>query len=374
MTIIFISNFMNHHQLPLCLELYKCLGDGFKFIAFFDMPKTRIDLGYSEMNKRYPFIVCKSDVDEEEIRKMSISCDILIIGSAPDKYMEERLSVGKITIKYSERYFKNKGYCLEYINNLLCSLKHIRKYQNKPLYYLCASAYTATDVNKFANFRGRTYKWGYFPKVNLIENIEEVIKNKKTNSLIWVGRFIDWKHPEVAVNIVKRLVNEGYNPSLKMIGNGLLLDDIRKQIKDENLENYICAEGAVAVEEVHRYMKESQIFLFTSDQREGWGAVLNEAMGNACAVVANFATGSAPYLVDDGVNGYSYKEEEELYKKVKELLENSALRERLSKNAYKTISETWSAKTAAYRLIELCGSLMRNEACDLYDDGPCSRT
>ena len=34
-------------------------------------------------------------------------------------------------------------------------------------------------------------------------------------------------------------------------------------------------------------MEKADIFLFTSDRREGWGAVANEAMNSACALVVS---------------------------------------------------------------------------------------
>lgn len=44
-------------------------------------------------------------------------------------------------------------------------------------------------------------------------------------------------------------------------------------------------------------MRESHIFIFTSDRGEGWGVVLSEAMANGCTVVASNKIGAAPFLV-----------------------------------------------------------------------------
>ena len=37
-------------------------------------------------------------------------------------------------------------------------------------------------------------------------------------------------------------------------------------------------------------MEQADIYLFTSDRNEGWGAVANEAMNSACAMVADAIT------------------------------------------------------------------------------------
>ena len=119
-------------------------------------------------------------------------------------------------------------------------------------------------------------------------------------------------------------------------------------------------------------MEQSQIFLFTSDRNEGWGAVLNESMNSACAVVANRAIGSVPFLIDDGVNGDIYEDGniDDLYQKVKAILDHPARRIEKSKNAYTTITEEWNAETAAERFVALvdeCGAKPKP-----FHNGPCS--
>lgn len=54
-------------------------------------------------------------------------------------------------------------------------------------------------------------------------------------------------------------------------------------------------------------MREHDIFTFTSNKREGWGAVLNEAMSCGCACVVSDLIGAAPYLIKAGINGYTFK-------------------------------------------------------------------
>ena len=44
--------------------------------------------------------------------------------------------------------------------------------------------------------------------------------------------------------------------------------------------------GALKPADVRKEMERADIFLFTSDYKEGWGAVLNEAMNARCAIVA----------------------------------------------------------------------------------------
>ena len=375
MKLVYISNYMNHHQLPLCLELRRLLGEDFKFIAMIPVSEERKRLGYSDMNKDHDFVISVTDegIGDDEIIKMCNECDILLVGSANDKYFHKRLKMGKPTIKCSERYFKNDQRLRDLPRNLLCALKHIKRYEKYPLYYLCASAYTKEDVNKFADYSGRTFKWGYFPAIVEVAAPEALLEGKKPGSILWVARFLDWKHPEAVLYVAKRLRDEGYDFNVEMLGIGPMYDEFVAKIEAEGLCDLVKAPGSVLSGEVQEKMRLSQIFMFTSDRREGWGAVLNESMGNGCAVVASVLAGSTPYLVKDGENGFTYSEKEELYEKVKLLLDDKERCEKMSVAAYETISETWNAKNAARRLCEFCRAIMSGKDLDVFEDGPCSR-
>lgn len=91
------------------------------------------------------------------------------------------------------------------------------------------------------------------------------------------------------------------------------------------------------------------------------GAVLNESLNSACAVVANRKIGSVPYLIENGVNGYTYSQRKrnDLFIKVKKLLDCNELRYSMQQNAYETMLNTWNADSASERLIKLIECLKK---------------
>ena len=121
-------------------------------------------------------------------------------------------------------------------------------------------------------------------------------------------------------------------------------------------------------------MEKSEIFLFTSDHNEGWGAVLNESMNSGCAVVANNEIGSVPYLIENGKNGLVYQNNNfnNLYGCLKILLDDEKFREKLGINAYQTIQETWNAKNAVHQLFKLVDIINRDKNFDDICWGPCA--
>ena len=127
-------------------------------------------------------------------------------------------------------------------------------------------------------------------------------------------------------------------------------------------------------EDVISYMKKANVFLFTSDIREGWGAVLNEAMNSACAVVANKNIGSVPYLLQNGHNGLVYNNKKDFLTDIESLLNNRAKIEELGKNAYETVFTKWNAETAVNNLFDLYDKIVKNNNIINinYDNGPCS--
>lgn len=376
MKIAFISNYLNHHQLPFCIEMCKKTNNEFYFIATQTISKERLSLGYEDMNAKYPFVIetYKNNAEKQKALEYAKKCDIVIIGSAPDEYIEERLKENKITFRYSERIFKKEIWRIinpRIIRNLY--INHTR-YKDKNLYMLCASAYTAHDFSLANAYIDKCYKWGYFPETQKYD-IEQLMNNKEKNSkiqLLWVARFIDWKHPELPIKLAKWLKKQNYDFELQMIGCGPLLEKIKNKVVKEKMTDCVKILGAIKSSDVRKYMENANIFLITSDQNEGWGAVVNEAMNSACVVIGNKKIGSIPFLIKDGKNGFTYSNQKEFFYRVKWIIENKEKQRIIGKNAYSTIIKTWNAENATHNLIELCNSLLENRE-NTIENGPCSK-
>jgi len=382
MKIVFVSNFMNHHQLELCKKLYELTGGNLVFGACTPVPKERLDMGYHDMNKQYDFVLCAYESEENQAKLFQLveEADVLIIGGlntvCADKYVKRHLGEGKITFQYLERIYKTGVWHVLSPRGTMNMLKYHTHYRNDNVYTLCASAYTAWDLSLTRSYIDKTYKWGYFPKVHsydIAQLIQKKSDNKKT-SILWAGRLIDWKHPEDAIYVAKSLKADGYDFELNIVGNGVMEEEIARMIKDSDLSDCVCMRGAMSPEEVREYMEKSDIFLFTSDYNEGWGAVLNESMNSACAVVANHAIGSVGFLIEHRKNGLVYKNgnQKSLYSCVKELIDNPELRKQMGISAYQTMIDEWSPESAAERLIALSEALIKGDRTPLYQSGPCS--
>lgn len=371
MKIVFLSNFYNHHQAFLSKKLYELTEGDYRFIAEKKLTKGKKELGYPELYDNFVIIY---DSDSKAAQEFIDKADAVIVGSAPEEWIENRKKQGKLIFRYSERPLKNGFELWKYPYRFL--KWHKQNPRKAQIYMLCASAYTAFDFSKFGLFKNKCFKWGYFPECKRYDDIMGLMNGKIKNEILWCGRFLDWKHPDDVLDVACRLKSEGKSFHITMVGMGEMKEQL-EQLRDAyKLSEYMTFTGSVSTEKVREYMEKASIYLFTSDRKEGWGAVLNEAMNSGCAVVASSAAGSTPYLIKDGENGliYPYGNKDALYQSVKNLLDDPELTSNLGIHAYETIVGEWNAERAAERFVELveCVHAGKNFS-HIFESCPCSR-
>ena len=377
--IVLISNYLNHYQLPFSLKMCELTNDNFYFVSQKAISEKRISLGFRNLSDENDFVVktYEGEAEKNRAHKIIMDADYAIFGgnSRLDEYVIDRIKQNKMTFEYSERLNKRVPSKTLWVKKYINMLIHRVVHKNKPLYLLCTGAYVAGDFNEFNMYQNKAYKWGYFPKF-IEHDINEMIENKQNDyvTLVWAGRMIDWKHPDDVIKLAINLKDEGYKFKIKLVGNGELEDNLKEMINDNNLQDCVVMTGSMPPEKVREQMETSNIYLFTSDYQEGWGVVLNEAMNSGCACVASHAPGSTGYLIDHMKNGIIYESGnfEDLYSKVKMLIENREMRNELGINAYNTIKNTWNADVAAERFLVLAKEL--GEGNDTpFNNGPCSK-
>lgn len=353
--------------------MYRRLGNNFAFVSTGVMGDERKKLGYVQND--IPVYVCSvyGDMHKREAAlNMINTADVVIAGAASEEIIAERIRAGKTVLRYSERPFKKE---ISFLRRIYHGVSFRRRdHGNKKVHMLCASAYAAADFSRMGMYKNRMYKWGYFPAIKEYE-IDALFCKKKKNTILWCGRFLDWKHPDDAVRLAQRLKAHGYDFQLKFIGTGMMEAELHQFVENLDLTDCVSFLGSMDPEQVRIQMERAGIYLFTSDRQEGWGAVLNESMNSGCAVVASHAIGSAPFLIRDGENGLIYQSGnlDMLFEKVKYLLDHPDVQRCVGHKAYETILLKWNAKEAVDRLLQLIDKLLSEEEYpQLFDEGPCS--
>lgn len=361
MKITMISNYINHHQIPFSNALYEKLGEDYHFIQTEPMEEERIQMGWGVEAERIPYVVfldkqlelCKQLIDES---------DVLLVGwMEREDLIVERLNSNKLTIRISERLYREGQWKAISPKGLIRKYKEHTSHRKNPVYLLCAGAYVPSDFSIVKAYPNKMFRFGYFPEFKEFtkEQLQKMHvwgekKNQEEIQIVWAGRFIPLKHPEFAIKLAENLKKQGYRFHLHMIGGGELEGELKQSSKRKELQDKITFYGFLKPTQVRKVMEKCHIHLFTSNFLEGWGAVVNEGMNSGCAEVVNVEVGAAPFLIQHGKNGLVYKDGsyEDMEEQVKYLLNNPVEAAKMGMAAYETIATQWNAGEAAKRLLD----------------------
>ena len=379
MTITFISNYINHHQIPFSNACYTLLGEGYHFVQTQPMEQERLSMGWNTEGEGLPY-VCRLYEEEEQALQLIMESDVLLAGwSNREDLVQKRLNAGKLTIRISERLYREGQWKAISPKGLVHKFKEHTRYRKSPAYLLCAGAYVPSDFHIIHAYPEKMFKWGYFPETrSYTEDEYEQMKPEdgKMVDIIWAGRFIPLKHPEYMIRLAKSLKTkkEGNGEvCIHMVGGGEMEEELKAHAMEYGVEEMITFYGFRTPNQVRSIMEKSHIHVFTSNHLEGWGAVVNEAMNSGCAVVANVQAGAVPYLIQHGKNGMVYPDGS--YEKMEEavcyLLEHPEERRKMGREAYRTITSKWNAQHAAKELLRMIEGL-REGKIEPAKEGPLS--
>ena len=375
MTFTFVSNYINHHQLPFCEALYKRLGKGFVFIQTMPMEAERVEMGWSVDVDEIPYVMCLYR-DEYECLKRIMESDVVLFGwTGREDIVTPRLQSGKATLRVSERLYREGQWKVVSPRGLVAKYREHIRYRNEKICMLCAGAYAASDFHLIGAYPDKLFKWGYFTRLRIYS--EETFSSMKPKEgplqIVWAGRFIPLKNPEYMVRLGKALRTKGCAFHVHMLGGGELEPVVKRETEQEGLSDFFTFYGYTRPEQVRDVMEKCHIHLFTSNHLEGWGAVVNEGMNSGCVEVVDARVGAAPYLIRHGENGLLYPNGsyDEMEKLVFDLFENWQERRYMGRAAYETIRDLWNAEYAAAALLRFTDRLRQGRIVP-EEEGPLS--
>ncbi len=379
MKIVYYGNTLNRHQAYLADALYDITNGDYKYIETVPPTSANKTEGKKAVERSYVFRAYESQETWQEAIRMAKDADVALFGACSLQFEVARMNLNEpgLAFEVSERWLK-RGWVNLFSPRLLSNMwhYHVGRWKKKPIYKLCSSAYGAGDQYKLFSFKDRCYKWGYFTNVVDALDVRRLHReaNPEITSIMWCGRFLKWKHPEIALKLAYRLKESGYFFILNMYGDGEEFSHAQALVEQLGIQDVVRFKGNRSNDEIQESMRHSDIFLFTSDQREGWGAVVNEAMSNGSVVVASSAVGSAPFLVKDGINGFVFNlnDLDSLFEKVTYLILHPREREQMGSNAYSSMLHIWSPQRASLNLLTLISDLQKGDDTSIVE-GPCSK-
>ncbi|EPR74761.1 hypothetical protein ADIWIN_0125 [Winogradskyella psychrotolerans RS-3] len=173
------------------------------------------------------------------------------------------------------------------------------------------------------------FDWGYFTESINEDNFE----NEKLNlpNLLFVGSLDDRKNILPFLPIILRH-NSNFN-KFYIVGSGPLKFDLLQQISEKTSVEYI---EVLENTEIQKLMLECDLLLLPSIF-DGWGAVVNEALGNGMRVLCSSSCGASILLDYENRGGVFHIDDEDFESHLVKWLKKG----RLSELERKSISD-WS--------------------------------
>lgn len=375
MKLLFFTNFVSPHVVAVCDQLWERLGGGFALIETRQITEERKSLGYHRLQARGFVRAYSPRRTLGELKSLSIEADLALfsLGSVDAGIASERIKRQLPTVFLSERVFK-RGVLKLIDPRLWKQLRHNLAWRKKEVWLLTMGGYVARDFRSIGFPSKRIRSFGYFPQQDgfPLERLVEMKGHSGLVRILWVGRLIDWKRPEDVVYAAHKIASHEGLPAwrIDIVGDGPRMGGLTALIKRFKLEDRVRLAGLCSPADVEGWLRTADILVTSSNRREGWGAVINEGMSRACAVVATTQSGAAPVLIDNGNSGvlYSSGDIPALSRALAGLISDREERQRIGANAFASIDQCWNGALAADRLLEWFYSGFSVE----YEKGPLS--
>jgi glycosyltransferase involved in cell wall biosynthesis len=136
---------------------------------------------------------------------------------------------------------------------------------------------------------------------NPVAKVEISHPKPKTMEVLFIGRLIPIKGIHYILESFIEVVKSEPSATLRIVGDGPLMNVLKDKIKDFDLTNKVKIEGYKS--EVNSFYQNAKVTVLTSS-REGFPNVLVESINNGTPVVSfNCQTGPSEIIVD-GLNGF----------------------------------------------------------------------
>ena len=170
---------------------------------------------------------------------------------------------------------------------------------------------------------------------------------EKSNDVLFFGRLIKTKGVNLLIKSIAR-VNKTFNEiSVKIIGEGPEKEKLKNLAERLNLSKNIDFLGYVSDQKLYKLIEASRISVFPSYAKEGIMTTLLESAKLKSVILASDSCSNKEFI-SDNKNGLLFKPKniKDLSEKIKILLLNKHLQERLIKNAYKKVDRfSWEKQT-----------------------------
>lgn len=212
--------------------------------------------------------------------------------------------------------------------------------------------------------RSQLYRWcdhQYWSKIHIVRcGLDEQFLDQtytpvpQNSRLVCVGRLAEQKGHLILLEAVHKLVSEGIQLKLVLVGDGDLRPQIESLIAQTNLQDYVEITGWATNTEVRQQILDSQAMVLPSFA-EGLPVVIMEALALGRPVISTYVAGISE-LVEDRVCGWLVPpgSVEDLTSAIRKMLQSSQHElQQMGKLGMERVEKYHNIETEASRLADL---------------------
>lgn len=334
--LVLYTNALSEHQMPLAREIVAKVGaDNFRYIY---TGKNGQKLQESRATDEWIVYGDSPWLEEADV--------ILVGGIRPIELMEKRLKAGKITLYMSERWFKPipilsaKWLVPGWIRMFVPSYwKMAKRFANLFRYdkyrFFPIGPWSKKDMGLICKVFGvkmleeKIVDWGYFvaPSEQQSKKLEVRGKSEGRLRVLWVGRMLKLKRVDTIILAVREIVKESLR---RRSGNAQTTSSCTSPLASSSLHSKnICSHIALVeltlvgdgperkrlekmaeglpvkflpsqpIAKIREIMREHDVYVFSSNGMDGWGAVVSEAVEEGMKVLGTYETGAAATILPE---------------------------------------------------------------------------
>ena len=188
----------------------------------------------------------------------------------------------------------------------------------------------------------------------------ETNKEDKTElfTILTVARLIDVKGIEYGLKAVKKVIDEGNKLQYRIIGEGHLLDELKRLTVKLDIAEQVHFLGAKTQEEIQGYYKEAEVFLLPGittkeGAREAQGIVILEAQAMKLPVIVTDAGGMKEGMIDNKT-GFVVPEKDvpAMADKIQKLIGDKNLRRKMGDAGREFVKQNFNNKILTKKLLD----------------------
>ena len=167
-------------------------------------------------------------------------------------------------------------------------------------------------------------------------------KKSKIPTILHVGRICKEKRIDFVIKGFKRLLRRR-DARLVITSDGPDRDRLEKMVTDLGIEDKVTFTGYVSDRKRDQLYRDADVFV-TASKTETQGIVLVEALSIGCPVVVQNSLGFKD-VIKDGYNGFMFRSEGEMIRKITKILDDKKLRNKFRFNGRESAKELTVEKT-----------------------------